>query len=221
MKKCAILLFCATLSAFASGSPLDVSVLDSSVLCIRAGRVTADFSAQLLAAQPTNSLAGTVLDLRFSDGDNPADASGYFSQHKSPLVILVNSQTRGAAAALAAHLRTARAGLVIGPTNAPGLVAPDIAVAVAAGDEKNYQASPFAAPASGKVNLLSGTNSLLPFIDHMSEAELVRKKIKDGEDDGNSAQPRVEPAVPVIRDPALARAVDLLKALAILNKSRG
>ena len=33
--------------------------------------------------------------------------------------------------------------------------------------------------------------------------------------------PRAEPAQPVIRDPALARAVDLLKALAVLHKPRG
>ena len=61
---------------------------------------------------------------------------------------------------------------------------------------------------------------MLPFVDHMSEAELVRKKIKDGEGEDSPA-PRTEPATPVIRDPALARAVDLLKALAILPKQRG
>jgi hypothetical protein len=56
----------------------------------------------------------------------------------------------------------------------------------------------------------------------MSEAELVRKQIKDGEEDGSAVpSPHGEPASPVIRDPELARAVDLLKALAVLGKARG
>ena len=68
---------------------------------------------------------------------------------------------------------------------------------------------------------MSATNELLAFVDHTSEADLVRKRIKDGEDDGEATQPRVEPPQPVIRDPALARAVDLLKALAALHPARG
>jgi hypothetical protein len=62
---------------------------------------------------------------------------------------------------------------------------------------------------------------LLGFVDHTSEADLVRKRIKDGESDGAIATPRAEPPQPVIRDPALARAVDLVKALAALHPARG
>ena len=69
--------------------------------------------------------------------------------------------------------------------------------------------------------MLSGTNNLLAIVDHTSEAELVRKRIKDGDEGGDLPTPRAEPAQPVIRDPALARAVDLLKALAVLHKPRG
>jgi hypothetical protein len=54
----------------------------------------------------------------------------------------------------------------------------------------------------------------------MSEAELVRNHVKDGEDDEIQPTTRTEPP-PVIRDPALARAVDLLKALAIVRPARG
>ena len=81
--------------------------------------------------------------------------------------------------------------------------------------------NPYARPAAKTPRALSGTNSLLAFVDHTSEAELVRKRIKDGDDDGSATMPRVEPAQPVIADPALARAVDLLKTLAALQKSRG
>jgi len=48
----------------------------------------------------------------------------------------------------------------------------------------------------------------------------VRRRLKDGEDSMADA-PSAAPEQPVIRDPALARAVDLFKALAVLNKSRG
>jgi hypothetical protein len=60
----------------------------------------------------------------------------------------------------------------------------------------------------------------VPYIDHTSEADLVREKIKDGDEDENTAPVRVAPAKPVIRDPALARAVDFLKALAVLQPER-
>jgi hypothetical protein len=61
----------------------------------------------------------------------------------------------------------------------------------------------------------------MAFVDHTSEAELVRKRIKDGDDEGDVATPRAEPLQPVIRDPALARAADLLKALAALHPAQG
>jgi len=222
MKKCAILFLAAAGSALAAGPALKISVLENDVLCVRAGSVTETFSAALHAAGPTNKISGMVLDLRFAGGDSPADAAGYFSRHPCPLVILVNSQTSGAAAALAAQLRAARTGVIIGSTNPPATVAPDITVAVSGADEKQFQENPLGPPAADQPFFLSESNNLLPFIDHMSEAELVRKRIKDGEEDSGSVAPaNVEPGVPVIRDPALARAVDLLKAVAALHPARG
>jgi hypothetical protein len=218
MIKCAILWLTVVPSLLAVEVPLKVSLLESNVLWVQAGQVTADFSTQLRAAQPTNKISGTVLDLRFAEGDSAAGAD-YFLGKTAPLVILVNGQTRGAAAGLAAQLRSAGRGIVIGSTNAPENLQPDFKVAVSADDEKKFQANPFAA-APGASHFLAATNDLLPFVDHMSEAQLVSKRIKDGEDDGLVPAPRVEPPS-VIRDPALARAVDLLKALAVLNQPRG
>ncbi len=59
----------------------------------------------------------------------------------------------------------------------------------------------------------------MAFVDHTSEADLVRKRIKDGEPRTiHTTTQRPKPAPqPVIRDPALARAMDLLKALAALH----
>jgi len=197
-----------------------VSLLDQNVLLVRAGRLVENFPEAMRAAAPTNRLAGTVLDLRFADAA-ATNAADYFSRQKSPLVILVNSQTRGAAAALVSQLRGATAAIVIGSTNPPGPISPDIAVAVSAHDEKEFQDNPFFKVSAAPASALSRTNNLLALVDHTSEAELVRKRIKDGEGDGEITTPRAEPPQPVIADPALARAVDLLKALAVLRQSRG
>jgi hypothetical protein len=201
--------------------PLTTSLLENDVLRLRVLHLTGDFAAEFLAAQPTNKFDGIVLDLRSADGDkNAAAAAGdFFAAKKFPLVILVNGQTRGAASALAAQLRASGPAVVIGSTDTAPTIRPDITVAVSAADEQKFLEDPyFTAPVPVQ---LSTTNDLLPFVDHMSEADLVRRKIKDGEGaPGAAPLPRPEPP-PVIRDPALARAVDLLKALAVLHPARG
>ncbi|MDR3458033.1 MAG: hypothetical protein P4N60_11345 [Verrucomicrobiae bacterium] len=202
----------------------NVTVLEGNVLCIRPGHLTESFPEQLRALQLTNKVVGTVLDLRFVDGEGAAvDAAvKLFAAKKTPLALLVNSQTHGAAAELAGRLRAANAGILIGSANLPGMTPTDILVKVGLEDEKKFQENPFAVTATNEPVSLSAKNELLPFVDHMSEAELVRKRIKDGEDEGDdSLTPRVTPVAPVIRDPSLVRAVDLLKALAILKPSRG
>jgi hypothetical protein len=200
---------------------LDNSWLDGGVLRVTVKRVAGNFLEQFRAATATN-FSSLVLDLRFADGDKRAAhaAEGFFLGEKFPFVILVNGQTRGAASQLASQLRAAGDGIVIGGTN--GGVTPDVAVTVSAEAEKLFQADPFSVGNENPAPTLAATNAFLPLIDHTSEAELVRKKIKDGEDaDGNDASPRAAPAAPVIRDPALARAVDLLKAVAVLKQARG
>lgn len=198
---------------------MNVSVLDNAVLCLRASRVPDNVKEQIHAVTVPRHLAGTVLDLRFADGA-ATNAADYFIHRKSPLVILVNSQTRDAAAALAEQLRTSAAAILIGSTNSPAGLSPDIVVDVSPDDEKKFQDNPFFKAASTSYNSMSGTN-LLAFVDHTSEADLVRKRVKDGEYDGDASMPRAEPPQPVLRDPALARAVDLLKALAVLHAARG
>jgi|SRR5665213_3103634 len=224
MNRCLILFLAAGLAATtvaAAETEPSVSVLENNVLYVRSGRVTENLPEQLRSLQPTNHTVGTVLDLRFADGDSGAAAAmKLFSAKKAPLVILVDGETRGAAAELALDLRAAKAGIIIGSTNAPEKISPDIAVKVSADAEKDFLENPFAPPATNTVAGMSPTNDLMPFVDHVNEAQLVRDKIKDGEEsDAPTARP--EPAQPVIRDPVLARAVDLLKALAILKRSRG
>jgi len=247
MKKNAILLPVFLLAALTTGAaepPVKLSILDNTVLCVRASRVPDDVNDQIRATALPSHLAGTVLDLRFAD-DAATNAADYFIHRKSPLVILVNSRTRGPAANLATQLRASAAALLIGSTNSPTELAPDILVAVSADDEQKFQDNPFFVATSPFGNL-SATN-LLAFVDHTSEAELVRKHIKDGEEDGAGPGPAAEPPTaarikeratdgggaiedsfahaeashPIVRDPALARAMDLLKALAALHPARG
>ncbi len=222
MKKCAIL-FVAVSCLVAAGRAADteVSLVETNVLRVRVNRLTENFAAQLRAATPSNDVIGRILDLRAASGDPDAAALAIncFSGNKPPLVILVDSQTDGAAAALAKQLRTARAGVVIGSSD--GQVQPDIAVAGRAADEKIFLQNPYATIPTNPASTLSATNELLPYVDHTSEAELVRKRVKDGEDASDATNsPRAEPAQPILRDPVLARAVDLLKALAILHPAR-
>jgi hypothetical protein len=219
MTKYFFLFLAGALTARAVELPMKISVLDGSILCVRASRVPENVTDQIHATAMPSHLAGTVLDLRFADGA-ATNAADYFIHRKSPLVILVNGQTRGAAAMLATQLRTSASAVLIGNTNSETL-SPDIVVAVGAEDEKKFQENPFFTVVATPAGNLSATNDLLAFIDHTSEADLVRKRIKDGEGDGEVSTPRAEPPQPAIRDPALARAVDLLQALAALHPARG
>ena len=105
-------------------------------------------------------------------------------------------------------------------------VKPDIEVAVRVEDERAYLGdaygllSQFAAKAGdGPTNQLAGTNrpSRRPRI---SEADLVRGRREGTNLDEVTPVRDREPEKPLIRDPALARAVDLLKGLAVVRRVR-
>ena len=205
------------------------AVLESNVAYLRVGQVGKNLADEIRAAQGalavSNKIAGTVLDLRFADGDDSVAAqaaANLFAAKKLPLAILVNGGTRGEAVALAAILHEAHEGLIFGSatqgTKTAGPFLPDIVVAVGPEDERTLMENPYAAPAPNDTNSPAATNNMLPFVDHMSEADLVRAKIKDG--DGFEPVPvqrASEPPKPFIRDPVLARAVDLIKGLAVVR----
>jgi hypothetical protein len=201
-------------------------ILEGSVAYLRVSHVAAGLPGNIGAADQaltaTNKIAGTVLDLRFADGDDAAAATAtanLFAGKKLPLAILVNSQTRGTAATLATELRQSRAGLIFGST--PSTVKPDVSVKENPADEKKFFENPYAALATNEAAALSDTNDLMPWVDHTSEADLVRAKIKDGDEDESPPPPRAaEPQKPVIGDPVLARAVDLIKGLAVVREFR-
>jgi hypothetical protein len=260
--------------------PVISAVLESNVAYLRLGEVGSGLADKMNAAYhalaTTNKVAGVALDLRFANGNDYAAAiavADLFTTKKTPLlewgtgveesqparepipgplVVLVNGRTGGAAEALAAALREADAGLIIGnPTAGLAMttrdfplkngerlriamnpvklgngvaishVSPDIAVTVSLDDERTYLKNPYATLAQNDIPPMVVTNDFLPFVDHTSEADLVREKLKDGDDEGATvpAHSKLQPK-PVIQDPVLARAVDLIKGLAIVHESR-
>ncbi len=224
------------------------------------------------------TLKGWVIDLRFAAGRDFAAAAqvadlflpagkpvmdwgqGLFvSTEKTnaihgPFTVLINHQTRGAAEAVAAVLRSSGIALAIGgPTAgevaryeeftlsngrrlqlavapvrsgdgsplAPTGLQPDIAVAVREESERGYLEDPFGSVA-GTADAGSTSTNAVPRVRHrLTEAELVRarKEEKSGARTTNGTAITAEPpAAPrIVRDPVLARALDLLKGLSVIQ----
>jgi C-terminal processing protease CtpA/Prc len=264
---------------------LKSSLYDGDIAYLRIGRVGDGLSKAVRKAYDslasTNKLRGLVLDLRYADGDDyaaVASTADLFLKKEQPLLnwgngvvrstekpdaltlpvaVLVNRKTAAAAEALAAVLRQAGVGLILGNKTAgqavvakeyplkngdklkiatarvevgetvllsPEGVKPDIHVEVKPEDEKAYYADAFkvvqkpellaSANGGAATNQASGTNRVRR--PRFNEAELVRER-KDGANldlEGND-----EPEKPSVRDPALARALDLLKGLAVVRHS--
>ncbi len=268
------------------------TVYDDRYACFQIVAVTADLPAQFRASYQnivkTNKsrLKGIILDLRFASGGDYAAAvavANCFLNSDQPLLewgagsaratkkadaidlpvaILVNAQTSGAAEALAAALREANIGLILGGSTAgqanifkeftltngarlriataqvklgDGTVLahalkPDISVPESLADERAYLEDPYKSlPAPDALRNASNTNLSAsipggPAPRRMNEAELVRQR-KAGEnpdesDDTIESPVALPPAAPVMADPVLARALDLLKGLAVLQQGR-
>ena len=260
-----------------------VGLLDKEVGYVRVNRVAEGLASELASAvrglNSTNVLKGLVLDLRFAAGSDfaaAAAAADLFVVRERPLLdwgagsararskadaltlplaVLVNHDTAGAAEALAAVLREAGVGLLLGDTTAgramvmqeftlkdgqrlrvatrlvklgDGVelsvrgVAPDIRVAVDAADERAWFENPYVVP--GQTNATAGAEPVVQESQRPrpSEADLVRER---QEELNHSApvQPPKPPPPPkqLIHDPVLARAVDLIKALALVREGRG
>ncbi len=125
-------------------------------------------------------------------------------------------------------LRIATAAIKLGegkPLSVEGLT-PDIEVAVSPEDEQAYFQNPYEDLSSselasdGDTNVVAGsTNETVAH--RINEAELVRM-LREGQnpDDDANPPPPAEAVKPVIHDPALARALDLLKGLAVVRFRR-
>jgi hypothetical protein len=120
------------------------------------------------------------------------------------------------------RLRIATTPVTSGNTPAVARIQPDITVTTSPDDERVYFADAYAelSKPAADTNLNAATNGFLPFIDRISEADLVREKLNDSEELSGAMLPRhTAPQKPLIRDPALARALDLIKGLAVVRES--
>jgi hypothetical protein len=220
----------------------------------------------------TNKLKGFVLDLRFAKGRDhqgvfkvadcffPADktiatiggkaeqSTGRSALPQVPMVILVNKKSQDAVEVLAASLRAAKVGLLLGSQTAGQLslyrdiplstgqtlrvatgeirfddgsvmpfdgVKPDIKVDVSLLDEQMYLADAYKVIGDTATNKTTAATTPGRLI---NEAELVRRHRE-----GLNPDVEIVPAKPgettgkVIRDPALARALDLVKGLSMVR----
>jgi C-terminal processing protease CtpA/Prc len=230
----------------------------------------------------TNRLEGLVVDLRYAAGRDlsaaGAAADPFISEERKlldwdngsasstaktnafaePVAVLVNARTAGAAEALAAILRQAQVGLLLGaPTAGQAAVqkefdlgagyrlrlavaqlrladgqaiplnglTPDIQVKVSPEDEPQYYADAYkviarAGPALAAVSPgQAGSATNRPA--RLTEADLVRMK-REGLDPNVDTPPPRKPAAPdkpVVTDPTLLRALDLLKGLAVVREA--
>ena len=101
-------------------------------------------------------------------------------------------------------------------------VRPDVEVAVKAAEEQSYLEDPWRViPRESTPTRVSpaGTNTSPR---RLNEADLIRQRREElGERDPEAVRPRSTPAAkPVLQDPVLARAMDLLKGLAIVRQGK-
>ena len=126
------------------------------------------------------------------------------------------------------RLRIATSPIVMGDgssVSSQGLK-PDIAVEVSSADEREYYADAFkviprpnsASSSLSRTNLAAATNrnNRRP---RFNEAELVRERREGATLDDDVTEKEPEPEKPVVHDPVLARALDLLKGLAVVRHS--
>jgi hypothetical protein len=126
------------------------------------------------------------------------------------------------------RIATAPIQLGDGSTLAGQGLKPDIAVEVTLADERTFYADAYRLPSRtellagggpGLTNSASGTNrpARRP---RFNEAELVRERREGISEADMMALREREPEKPLVNDPALARALDLLKGLALVRQSR-
>jgi hypothetical protein len=129
------------------------------------------------------------------------------------------------------RLRIATARIEVGDSSVMSAdgVKPDIDVEVPGEEEQMYYADAFRVlprpelsvnTSLSLTNQGAGTNRTAARR-RFNEAELVRERKEGGTFDLDNVERSNEPEKPVVHDPALARALDLLKGLAVVRRSSG
>jgi C-terminal processing protease CtpA/Prc len=104
----------------------------------------------------------------------------------------------------------------------PKGVSPDIAVQVPPGEEQLYYSDPYRAPNASRGSSNAGTNTLSTNLARRfprNEAELVRERREGANWDPESSRAaRAATELPQVTDPVLARALDIVKGLALVRR---
>jgi len=179
----------------------------------------------------TNALAGPVAVL-INDETTGAPEALAALLRATGTGLLLGNPTRGAAMTAKDFalpngqlLRIAAAPVKLGDETAlpTSGVKPDIQVAVKLADERMFLEDPYALPGksmTGTNSATAGTNRVTHRV-RTTEADLVRARREGLNFDAEQPMQREsETEKPVLRDPALARAVDLLKGLAVVRRAR-
>jgi hypothetical protein len=188
------------------------------------------------STEKTNAIRVPVVALM--NGETAAGAEALAAMLRQTGVgLLLGSRTAGRAGvtedfklSTGQTLRVVTAPVQLGdakPVPATGVI-PDIEVVVKPGDEKAYLADPFAVVGENKLEEHAqdrNTNSTAAAKPakrvRVTEADLVREKRGDGDfETVTNARVKLEPETPVVQDPALSRAIDLLKGLAVVRRGK-
>ena len=187
-----------------------------------------------------NILRGLVLDLRHVSGNNYREVTkiaGFFTQAETPLldwgngirfsepqalqvevplVVAIDQTTRGAAEALAAVVRSAKLGILVGRATE--------------GQARSYKLIPLKTGhqlkvAAGRIRLADdsalGSEGVLPDISVRASSGLASSSASETAADvshGKNADPTGMPLPPPAEDPILARALELLKGIGIVER---
>jgi hypothetical protein len=207
-------------------------------------------AAQLWMAPKASRPAAGPLVVLVNGGTSGAAEALVAALHKAGVALIIGSPTAGAAVTFKEFVLKDGERLLIAttPVKVDGQalpsngLKPDIAVVVNADQERAVWDNPYGTSAQSTAVAATTSNRFLPFVDHTSEADLVRQRQKDGKslnaapmgsrdgpvrlktedtdsDDDSVPSPAARSQKPVLRDPVLARAVDLVKGLAVVREA--
>lgn len=180
--------------------------------------------------EKTNAIGMPVVALVNSETGEAAEALGAMLR-QTGAGLLIGSRTAGRAGVRSDFklssgqtIRIVTAPVLLGdakPVPATGVV-PDIEVVLKPDAEKTFYEDSFAATAKpASTNATNSVASARPKRVRVTEADLVREKRGDGDFETlTNARVKAEPEVQVVQDPTLARAIDLLKGLAVVRQGK-
>jgi hypothetical protein len=221
---------------YAGGSDYSAATATAD-LFLKKERPLLDWGAGVVSSQAkTNAISLPVAVLVNRNTSGAAEALAAMLR-QTDVALVLGGRTAGQAAIMQDYplstgqkLRIAVAPVKLGDGSTLSMqgIKPDIMVDVSPAEELSYFADAYRDSSSTNPSMgsLVSSNTMVSVTNRagrrmrLNEAELVRER-KEGilNDSDFSVEQESEPAEPVVRDPALARALDVLKGLALVRAS--